>query len=138
MSDVRVSHLIATRALVDALKSRFSCRRCGYCCTQFRGVEVSQEEMRRLDVRAADRSRTFMTIKGQHYLKQPCPYYDQEAHACTNYENRPDICRAFPVHTWVCDDGRRHLGVSEKCEAGLAALAEVEVDVATGVLSEEG
>ncbi len=65
-------------------------------------------------------------MDGQYVLEQPCSFYSAEQRGCLVYDGRPDVCRDFPVHTMLCDDGRRHLGVETKCQAALEALVEVE------------
>ena len=128
MPSVRISELPATEEIVEAFQALFACRRCGTCCTGFKGVKILKAEMKRLGVPKAEWNSTFKLIDGTYYMKEPCRFYDAGKAECTIYNNRPETCRNFPVHNTRCTDGLIHLGVSEKCEAALDALAEVEVE----------
>jgi Fe-S-cluster containining protein len=136
MAEVRYSELFATPKSLAALQSRFACRRCGRCCTEFKGVRLTKAEIRRLGVPRAEWGKKFALVNGAYVLRQPCPYYDREAHACGAYETRPDTCRNFPVNTVPAADGHRRLGVAVMCEAAQKALTELEMAVMTGQAGE--
>jgi Fe-S-cluster containining protein len=128
---VRVSPLIATRSSLETLQARFSCRRCGWCCTKFVGLILTKNDMLRLGVPEAEWATKFTVMDKCYVLTQPCRYFDDAQHACQVYEKRPDICRDFPVHNIKCADGLHHLGVAAECEAAIEALKQVEVE--TGI-----
>ncbi len=128
MPSVKISELPATKEIVEAFQECFACRRCGICCTGFKGVKILKAEMKRLGVPKAEWNSTFKLIDGVYYMKEPCRFYDAAKAECTIYDNRPETCRNFPVHNMHCTDGRIHLGVSDKCEAALDTLAEMEVE----------
>jgi Fe-S-cluster containining protein len=84
---------------------RFSCTRCGHCCTgepgfvwvedrdlaaiaKLRGQSV--EEVRALYTRWTDRGRTL-----REKLDGDCVFYDRET-GCTIYPARPPQCRTWP------------------------------------------
>jgi Fe-S-cluster containining protein len=84
---------------------RFSCTRCGHCCTgepgfvwvddadlaalaEFRGETV--EEIKALYTRWTDRGRTL-----REKLDGDCVFYDRNA-GCTVYPVRPPQCRTWP------------------------------------------
>jgi len=129
MSKVRASELLALKQYVDAFKERFVCQRCGVCCTRFKGVKLTEDEIRRLGVPQAEWHSKFKVMEGQYVLTQPCFYYDAGRHACNVYDNRPVICRNFPINTVMCTDGHRHLGVSSECHAALETLAQMESEI---------
>ena len=129
MSIVTISALIATHHSLQAFLARFVCRRCGRCCTEFRGVKLTRAEIRRMGVHPKDWPAKFKLIDGQYVLEQPCAFYNAEQRGCLVYDGRPNVCRDFPVHNMLCADGRRHLGVMTKCQAALEALAELEREV---------
>jgi Fe-S-cluster containining protein len=132
MAEVRYSELLATPASLAALQARFTCRRCGRCCTEFKGVKVTKAEIRRLGIPKEEWGQKLTMVNGSYALRQPCPYHDAEKHACGAYEKRPDICRNFPVNTVLGADGRRRLGVAAMCASAQRALTELEIAVMTG------
>jgi Fe-S-cluster containining protein len=125
---VRISEIIATQEAVNAFRAIFACRRCGSCCTGFKGVKILKAEMKRLGVPKAEWNSTFKLINGTYYMKEPCRFYDAAKAECTIYNDRPETCRNFPLYNQHCDDGLVHLGISDKCEAALDAMAELEVE----------
>jgi Fe-S-cluster containining protein len=133
---IRVSPVIASRPYFEALQARFSCRRCGRCCTEFKGVKVTKAEIRALGVPRGEWGQKLMMVDGSYALRQPCPFYDP-GQGCLVYERRPSACRKFPMHTMVCTDGWEHLGVTDKCEAAVAALASLEAEVAGNSRAQE-
>jgi Fe-S-cluster containining protein len=123
-----ISELPATVEVIEAFRERFMCRRCGACCTVFDGVKVTENEMRGLGIPKTEWQDAFTKIEGIYYMKEPCRFYNSNRAECTIYNDRPETCRNFPVHTVNCEDGLIHLSVSETCPAALQALAEVEVE----------
>ena len=123
-----ISELIATQEAVDAFQRSFVCQRCGACCTQFDGVKVTKAEMKRLNIPKSEWDEKFTVMGGTYYMKEPCPFYSAQKNGCTIYNERPETCRHFPMHTLKCDDGLIHLAVSGTCPAAMDALAEVEVE----------
>jgi Fe-S-cluster containining protein len=128
MQDVRVSELLAFKELLEALRDIFACRRCGRCCTEFRGVKVTRADIERIGLPSSEWSSRFKIIDGAYVLEQPCCYYDANKSACSIYENRPEICRKYPVNNQLLDDGHRHLGVSSKCQEAVEALECLEAE----------
>jgi Fe-S-cluster containining protein len=128
MQDVRVSELLAFKELLQDLQQIFACRRCGRCCNEFRGVKVTRADIERIGVSPPEWSSRFKIIDGEYVLEQPCYYYDAKKSACSIYENRPEICRKYPVNNKLLDDGHHHLGVSSKCQAAVEALESLEAE----------
>jgi Fe-S-cluster containining protein len=126
---VRASAIVASPKYFEALQARFSCRRCGRCCTEFQGVKLTKAEIRLLEIPRTDWGKKLMVVNGSYALRQPCPYY-QPGLGCLVYERRPASCRKYPMHMVVCSDGLEHLGVTDRCEAAVAALAALEAEVA--------
>jgi Fe-S-cluster containining protein len=124
---VKVSPLVATKATLEALQAKFACRRCGWCCTKFFGLILTEEDMRRLGVPEEEWDTQFELMDKCYVLREPCRYYDRATEGCSVYEKRPDICRDFPVHNIKCADGRHHLGVAAECRAAVEALRQVEI-----------
>ena len=124
----RISKLLATQEVIEAFRQSFTCRRCGACCRLFDGVRVTKAEMKRLDIPRNERGDTFIMIGDSYYMKEPCRFYNESKSGCTIYNERPETCRHFPMHTIKCTDGLIHLGVSEICPAAIESLAEVEVE----------
>ena len=124
----QISDLIATQEVVESFRRRFSCQRCGDCCTLFDGVKVTKAEMKRLDIPKDEWGDKFLVMGDTYYMKEPCPFYSADKSGCTIYNERPETCRHFPMHTIKCDDGMIHLAVSQICPAAIEALAEVEVE----------
>jgi Fe-S-cluster containining protein len=84
--------------------------------------------MLRLGVPEAEWTTKFTVMDDCYVLMQPCRYYDAARHACQVYQQRPDICRDFPIHNIKCADGLRHLGVAAECEAAIEALKHIEIE----------
>lgn len=92
------------------------CRNCGKCCQAFdaklaRGVELTRKEALTLQ--------SFCRItkrNGKYLLKYPCPL--QKNQKCTQYEQRPFCCRAFPIVTEASADLAAYLGVFMACPEG--------------------
>lgn len=124
----RISDLLATQETIDAFRRYFTCRRCGTCCRMFDGVKVTKAEMKRLDVPRDEWGETFIVMGDTYYMKEPCRFYSDSKPGCTIYNERPETCKHFPMHTLKRDDGLIHLGISEICPAAIEALAEVEVE----------
>lgn len=96
MSDVRVSVLIATGQCVTTFQELFVCQHCGRCCTEFKGLKLSEEEIERLGVPRDEWPSRFRVIDGGYILEQPCQFYSTEGHACLVYDNRPTGVPQFP------------------------------------------
>ncbi|GEM_PF-1891326 len=124
-----ISELPATVEVIDAFRERFICQRCGACCTIFDGVKVTENEMKGLGIHKTEWQDAFTKIEGTYYMKEPCRFYKSNRAECTIYDDRPETCRNFPIHTVKCEDGLIHLSVSETCSAAVQALAEVEVEL---------
>ena len=121
-----ISDILATEAAVEAFRLAFACRRCGACCTTFDGVRVTRAEMKKLNIPAEEYDEKFIVMGNTYYMKQPCPFYSAAKPGCTNYNNRPETCRRFPMYSVQCDDGLAHLAASELCQAAVEALGAIE------------
>jgi Fe-S-cluster containining protein len=128
MPSIKISELPATEEVVHYFRQHFTCQRCGACCTEFDGVKLTKDDIKRLGVPKNEQGDTFMLINGTYYMKEPCRFYDAARGECTIYERRPQTCANFPLRTVSCTDGLLHLAVSETCPAALETLAEVEVE----------
>jgi len=75
-----------------------NCMQCGYCCTN---LSLTAGQLAKLPKAAQD----ILTAKGQFFppllwfFAGPCPLLTKQdgVAICRYYENRPDICRAFPI-----------------------------------------
>lgn len=83
-----------------------ACKECGACCRYlFSKIDIPILEEDLEDVLDYHR-RLGVTVyrygqQGQHYgLKVPClcSCLDEETGLCTDYENRPSVCKVFPGH----------------------------------------
>lgn len=84
---------------------RFTCTRCGKCCTGAPGyVWVTDEEVATIAKFRGEPVREFVPLytrmaRGQRTLKErangDCVFWDQ-AHGCTVYPVRPPQCRTWP------------------------------------------
>jgi len=131
---------------MDMFWDRFSCRRCGVCCsgdcvgrTENDGVAIIPSEMERLasyllmSPRAFKKKHTFHTghIRVMRY---PCPFYIQEGKICSVYKNRPMVCITFPINqggwTWIEGVKIWLLTISLNCAAAKeAALEFIKVEI---------
>ncbi len=85
---------------------RFTCTRCGACCTGAPGyVWVTDEELERIaeflgcDVREVRHRYTKRARAGRTLIEQEngdCVFYDRQGKACTIYPVRPVQCRTWP------------------------------------------
>ncbi|MBI3467841.1 MAG: YkgJ family cysteine cluster protein [Planctomycetes bacterium] len=85
---------------------RFSCTRCGACCTGAPGfVWVSSAEIAEiaafLEESVDELGRTYVRMVGTalSLIEKPngdCVFYDRHAKACTIYPVRPRQCRSWP------------------------------------------
>jgi Fe-S-cluster containining protein len=119
---------------------RFTCTRCGDCCTGFTGtVEVSDAEISALATRlelAEDEFRRRYTrrmsagfVSLREKPNNDCVFW-AEGHGCLVYEDRPTQCRTWPfwrsnvesVASW--DDAAKHCPGMGK--GRLYAIDEIE------------
>ncbi len=100
-------------------RNRFKCQRCGKCCTDLPspGIRVYKNEMEKM-ARLAHMSkvafrRRFTVKDGPHFIiKYPCPFYTE---GCTIYEERPVICRYFPLQKPIVKDGKAYAVTAPNC-----------------------
>lgn len=123
------SSLPATRKTVAAFRQRFTCQRCGKCCSAFDGVKISKGEIKRLAVPPNEWRDTFMLFARSTYLKQPCRFQDAATGKCTIYNMRPRTCREFPVRITQDTKPARRMIVSGNCPAALKTLAEIAAEL---------
>jgi Fe-S-cluster containining protein len=91
---------------------KWECKRCGYCCTRMPKLDLTPDEIKYFP---KNRYRSYIgygktkrDIKVVLYrlIGKRCPLYDEEV-GCTIYENRPAVCKVFPV---------RHEGLDTLCK----------------------
>jgi Fe-S-cluster containining protein len=128
-----------------ASQGSFSCHRCGACCTDLRdrnpspgfaepapgvyrqpgsgGLRVFTwetdpfpDERLRPRLVAADADREARIVLAHELAADDCPNYDADTSACTVYEERPLVCRAFPLVLADGDEGPE-LAASAICGA---------------------
>lgn len=129
----------------DASGSTFACHRCGACCTDLReraspagfaelapGVyrherpgglrvfaweaDVFPDERLAPALVAADDDREARIVLAHELQADTCPHFDPEATRCTVYEDRPLVCRAFPLIVDATAQGPQ-LAASSVCGA---------------------
>lgn len=120
----------------DADRDRFTCGRCGTCCTNLRGLwssggapvsSIAGERIYRLPTEGglrmfswetepfdderlepllvvADGQRERLVAFAYELDARVCPQYDDEV-GCTIYEDRPLVCRAYPLLVVQGEDG---------------------------------
>jgi len=69
-----------------------TCKKCGQCCRwSYFGFSIPVELSPLLKLRGAE-------IVDSHVLRVPlvCSKLDQTTNLCTDYDNRPDVCKEFP------------------------------------------
>ncbi len=89
--------------------TRFECLRCGTCCNTILeevyqvqvGLNLLPDEVKLFDsadVRPLIGIKTSEGIVPVLYqmIRDHCPFYDNGRSACTMYEKRPLVCRAYP------------------------------------------
>lgn len=134
--------------------SSFSCHRCGACCTGLRergtargfaelapgiyrqpgegGLRVftweaepfPADRLAPLHV-VADRSRGQRLVLAYELQAETCPNLDEATDRCTVYDERPLVCRAFPLVVDEGDDGLE-LAASAICQARVPLPANPE------------
>ncbi|MCB2147905.1 MAG: YkgJ family cysteine cluster protein [Deltaproteobacteria bacterium] len=82
------------------------CRRCADCCKKFPFVELTENEIERLERVTGLPFEVFTNPKGktieEYFLKFRengyCFFLDEndDTYSCRVYESRPEICRNFP------------------------------------------
>lgn len=124
--------------------SSFTCHRCGACCTDLRergteqafaeiapgvyrlpsegGLRVFAWEADRFPedrlapvLAVADSEENQLVVLAYELEADTCPRFDVEEAACTIYEHRPLVCRAFPL---VVEPGSRGLSVAASAVCG--------------------
>ena len=104
------------RKVVETMPTSAMCQQCGGCCRKFPYVELSQEDMERLQGHTGLDSEAFTNGNGkaveEYFLKfqanGDCVFLKNEGghYACSVYEARPDLCRSYPssaVQIKFCD-----------------------------------
>ncbi len=94
----------------EVKRSTYDCTKCtAYCCS-YDHIEVSEKDLERLahhfdlGVRAATERFTKVVDDGTRVLrhqkdrifKSVCMFLDKDKRACTVYDARPRVCRAYP------------------------------------------
>lgn len=96
--------------MADLKKNSYDCAKCtAYCCS-YDHVEVSDRDIERLahhfDLSAAAAKERFtkrvedgdqvLRHRKDHIFKSVCMFLDRDKRACTIYDARPKVCRAYP------------------------------------------
>lgn len=92
-------------------KPRQKCDGCGVCCLElgtppFLGFEVYQLPE---DLRAEVLEKGFCS---ETEGGQPCYWWDEKTKTCSEYENRPQLCRDFKAGGDSCLDFRKFYGIN--------------------------
>lgn len=87
------------------MERRGECNGCGWCC-QFEGIHrnvagsgplgLLSDERRFYELRGGSSPDGGQTVRYLVHAYAPCSNHDKDAKRCTDYANRPDICREFP------------------------------------------
>lgn len=95
--------IAAVKMLYDALRIRtlsrrkheFECFRCGKCCTL--KVEPTRGDVKRIESAGHSR-KDFMDGRFLKRVKGKCFFLERQGkhYACSLYQHRPDVCRAWP------------------------------------------
>lgn len=103
--------------MTKAKNLKFECQRCGYCCRDFGGsktLPVFEFEIPGLKYQAKKKKSVLVFVPENIFLDKksgqifclnyglsnmPCPFLtkNQGVFGCSIYENRPLICRKFPL-----------------------------------------
>ncbi len=78
----------------------FKCKRCGQCCLSIGKITLTLDEQKRFGVES---------------LKSPCIYYKD---GCTIYQDRPRVCREFPLNKTYPQNEKFWMTVGMNCEGG--------------------
>ncbi|MFA5056273.1 MAG: YkgJ family cysteine cluster protein [Dehalococcoidia bacterium] len=90
---------------MQIFRKHFMCLRCGQCCNGIilheKGIAITSRELNRLKrYRKAKVLRQMLLTRndGTLALKLPCPFYNEHKKpTCTIYEDRPSICKTYPL-----------------------------------------
>ncbi len=81
---------------------RWTCLRCGKCCTRDWQIELSWKEFRRLKDHLPIDSVIFDESTGDYYpffdVNGKCPCYDEGGNKCNIYPDRSFTCRSYPFY----------------------------------------
>lgn len=81
---------------------RWTCLRCGKCCTRDWQIELSWKEYHRLKDHLPLENVIFDESTGAHYpffdVNGKCPRYDEGGRKCNIYALRSFICRSYPFY----------------------------------------
>lgn len=110
---------------VDISNKPIPCMDCGACCSYFR-VEFKIKENPQVPAEAITiKNNKIAAMKGAEKFKGRCEYLEGkvgEKCSCKVYEQRPNVCRAFPV--WLpnglqnpkCIAARKNFGLKGEIE----------------------
>lgn len=94
---------------LEETKKKIVCKRCGACCKLPGGIKIGVSDVQRLSHAFGIRGGEFIRRYGMT-LKSPCPFWED---GCTVYENRPIVCRTYPLYilngqlgVWGCPAGK--------------------------------
>lgn len=117
----------------DKFRALFRCQQCGACCThemsqQERGIGLLEDELVRLVTLKDMKSQEFRAKycrQSSASMDYPCPFY--KPGGCSIYEQRPIVCRFFPLDGMEVD-GEKVLGVQVVCPGGLKAMTQLMIE----------
>lgn len=132
-SSIYASKLLANGPYIQRFIEKFKCARCGNC-ENIGAVVVNWDDIRKLALTFNMSGNEFVkkyvrTENGIKLLLQPCPLYSKDTKSCMSYESRPQVCKLYPLHTVMCQDGLYHLGVRAECKSAIDILKELENEI---------
>lgn len=95
-------HLIITTPEGEEYLRKGYCSGCGWCCQVLTRVKIDNLETAEEKEYAIARG---IPLDGTKWFNviEPCPLLTH-SNKCTIYENRPKICKAFPLYPWQIED----------------------------------
>lgn len=89
----------------------WECKKCGRCCkNQPGGIDLLPEEIKYFPKRSYKKhmgygkTKSDITVTMYKLISKRCPLYDEKV-GCTIYENRPRVCRSYPVTSAIRGTG---------------------------------
>jgi Fe-S-cluster containining protein len=87
-----------SRAIMKRLKE--ACNGCGWCCSKTRRIVVEEEDTVRISRKLKTKKENLFTRDGQIWIikkSQPCGWWNPKNGRCQIYNERPAICRSWPL-----------------------------------------
>jgi hypothetical protein len=87
-----------SRAIMKRLKQ--ACTGCGWCCSKTRRIVVEEEDVLRISRKLKTKRDDLFTRDEQLWIikkSQPCGWWNPKNGRCQIYNERPAICRSWPL-----------------------------------------